>query len=92
MPRDLSDQLSSNDNSLAAEETRSDEGTASITAGSSQAALNSKLDPILEKLHPYTQQLTVADVESCAILEELTFPPQERCTREKVSVTSFPHP
>jgi hypothetical protein len=45
------------------------------------AAKNSKRDD----LHPYTQTLTLSDVESCVILEEAAFPPQERATREKVS-------
>ena len=38
-----------------------------------------------DELHPYTQSLTTGDIESCVRLEEATFPPQERCTREKVS-------
>lgn len=36
-------------------------------------------------LHPYTQTLTLNDIESCVRLEEATFPPNERCSREKVS-------
>jgi hypothetical protein len=52
-----------------------------------QAQKNSKRDD----LHPYTQTLTLNDVESCVILEEAAFPPQERATREKVSQPiSFP--
>ena len=38
-----------------------------------------------DELHPYTQALSISDVESCTKLEEVTFPPNERCTREKVS-------
>lgn len=38
-----------------------------------------------DELHPYTQTLTLSDVESCVRLEDETFPPHERCTREKVS-------
>lgn len=38
-----------------------------------------------DELHPYTQTLTMSDVESCVQLEEAAFPPHERCTREKVS-------
>ncbi len=37
-------------------------------------------------IHPYTQTLTEKDIESCILLENETFPPQERCTREKVSL------
>lgn len=45
------------------------------------AQANSKRD----ELHPYTQALSIKDVESCTKLEEEAFPPHERCTREKVS-------
>ena len=37
-----------------------------------------------DQLHPYIQTLTITDVESCVKLEEAAFPPNERCTREKV--------
>lgn len=36
-------------------------------------------------LHPYVQTLTVADLESCVALENSAFPPEERCSPEKVS-------
>jgi hypothetical protein len=39
----------------------------------------------LNDLHPYVQTLTVADVESCVALENASFPPEERCSPEKVS-------
>lgn len=45
---------------------------------------NAKRDP----LHPYTQTLSLSDIESCIQLEDAAFPPQERCTREKVSLLS----
>ena len=38
-----------------------------------------------DELHPYTQTLSLTDIDSCVQLEEATFPPHERCTREKVS-------
>lgn len=41
-----------------------------------------------DELHPYTQTLTLNDVESCVRLEEATFPENERCSREKVSDSS----
>ena len=41
-----------------------------------------------DELHPYTQSLTLSDLESCVRVEEQTFPPQERCTREKVSLST----
>lgn len=37
------------------------------------------------EIKPYTKSLTPSDVESCVKLEDATFPPQERATREKVS-------
>lgn len=51
------------------------------TMFAAQAQTNSKRD----NLHPYTQTLTLSDVQSCVILEEAAFPPQERATKEKVS-------
>ena len=42
-----------------------------------------------DELHPYTQTLTLNDIESCVRLEEATFPPNERCSREKVSSSSI---
>lgn len=36
-------------------------------------------------LHLYSKILCLADVDSCVVLEEMAFPPRERCTREKVS-------
>lgn len=39
-----------------------------------------------DKIHPYVQTLSLSDIESCILLEDETFPPQERCTREKVSL------
>ena len=38
-----------------------------------------------DELHPYTQTLTLNDIESCIRVEEATFPEHERCSREKVS-------
>lgn len=46
------------------------------------AKRNEKLD----ELHPYTNTLSLSDIDSCVRLEEETFPPQERCSREKVSL------
>jgi hypothetical protein len=42
-------------------------------------------DDKLYALNPYKQALTVANVESCVVLEDHCFPPHERCSREKVS-------
>ncbi|EME43862.1 hypothetical protein DOTSEDRAFT_71616 [Dothistroma septosporum NZE10] len=53
------------------------ESESSIVTERSQS--NSRRD----ELHPYTQTLNLSHVESCTTLEEATFPPQERCTREK---------
>lgn len=37
-----------------------------------------------DQLHPYTQSLSINDVDSCTMLEEETFPPHERASKEKV--------
>ena len=42
-----------------------------------------------DQFHPYTQTLTLNDIESCVRLEEATFPEHERCSREKVSLSSL---
>ena len=39
-----------------------------------------------DELHPYTQSLSVKDVESCFRLEEEAFPVEERASKEKVSL------
>jgi hypothetical protein len=38
-----------------------------------------------DHLHPFTQVLSISCVEDCVSLEAEAFPPNERCTREKVS-------
>lgn len=35
-------------------------------------------------LHPYVQTLSLSNLESCIALENVVFPEQERCSREKV--------
>lgn len=42
-----------------------------------------------DELHPYIQTLNLSDIESCIRVEDETFPPQERCTREKVSLSVY---
>lgn len=42
-----------------------------------------------DELHPYTSTLAISDVESCTRLEAECFPPNERCTKEKVSSANF---
>lgn len=87
MPRDLAQLASLQPESLGRRDESSEDAQLPKRQATSQAAERSaKPGSALETLHPYTQQLTLADVESCYILEEATFPPQERCTREKVSV------
>lgn len=49
---------------------------------------NMQKESLRDQLHPYLRSLTLSDVDSCVKLEESTFPPQERCTREKVSGTT----
>jgi hypothetical protein len=44
----------------------------------------------LRTLHPYTRPLTISDLESVVALENAAFDnEQERCSREKVSSSSF---
>ena len=44
----------------------------------------------LMNLYPSTRLLTISDLESCVALENDAFKnPQERCTREKVSMPQF---
>lgn len=38
----------------------------------------------LAEIKPYAQSLTLSDLDSCVKLEDATFPPEERATREKV--------
>lgn len=52
----------------------------------------------LAEIKPYVQTLTVSDIDSAVKLEDATFPPEERATREKVFVppslhfgSLFPH-
>jgi hypothetical protein len=39
----------------------------------------------LAEIKPYVQTLTTSDIDSAVKLEDATFPPEERATREKVS-------
>ena len=67
----------------------------SMTAEDEDAMINalSERNEKRDELHPYVQSLKLSDVESCVRLEEETFPPQERCSREKVSSScSFSSP
>ena len=43
------------------------------------------------ELHPYVQSLSLSDLESCLALENAIFPPQERCSREKVGYAFAVH-
>lgn len=45
----------------------------------------------LAEIKPYVQTLTVSDVDSAVKLEDATFPPEERATREKVFVPPSLH-
>ena len=50
-------------------------------AGKSMALVKTEDQPPVKV---YVQSLTELDVDSCLVLEEATFPPNERCTRDKV--------
>jgi len=52
-----------------------------------QEQASRRLDSI-GKLHPYTNLLTISDLESCIALENAAFPiERERASRDKVSKT-----
>lgn len=42
-----------------------------------------------DHLHPFTQVLSVSNVDDCLKLENEAFPASERCTREKVRTRAF---
>ena len=42
------------------------------------------------ELHPFVQTLSLSNLESCLALEEAIFPPQERCSRERVRLFELP--
>jgi hypothetical protein len=79
MPRDLAALVKGNADSEAAPA----EG---IMFGA-QAAHDEQVSSKRNEVHPYTQTLTLSDVDSCVILEDLAFPPNERASRAKVSLS-----
>ena len=94
MPRNLQELSSAaNEDTIQGMSELSKENAAAIEDDSPAGAESEEkmIDALLQKsdkrdqLHPYTQSLKLSDVESCVRLEEETFPPNERCTREKVS-------
>ena len=89
MPRDLSAIAKEDTLQGMPELTKSPEEVDRIPmAAEDEATMFSQLAERNEKrdeLHPYTNTLKVSDIDSCVRLEEETFPPHERCTREKVS-------
>ena len=87
MPRDLSADLTrTNANSEFSTSTSADDMDSMNAANEGQlfsdmARSNEKLD----QLHPYTQTLSLSDIESCVRLENAAFPPEYRASHEKVS-------
>ena len=67
-----------------------EKSSGSLTDMTDMNAQNSQLDDLKNRLHPFTQILTMKDLESCVKLEQATFPPHQRCSREKVS-DRFPY-
>lgn len=77
--------------------------SASVSASASAAKSNhgskDKIERDMDKqdnwseIKPYTKSLTRSDVDACTELENATFPPQERATKEKVrnSVEHYDH-
>jgi len=74
MPRDLASLVKGNADSEPAPE--------GIMFGA-QAAHDSETSSKRNEVHPYTQTLTLRDVDACVVLEDLAFPPNERATRAK---------
>jgi hypothetical protein len=81
MPRDLA--------ALAKGNADSEPAPAEGIMFGAQAAHDEEVSSKRNQVHPYTQTLTLSDVDSCVILEDLAFPPNERASRAKVSL-SFP--
>ena len=52
-----------------------------------QAAHDEEVSSKRNEVHPYTQTLTLRDVDACVTLEDLAFPPNERASRAKVSLS-----
>ena len=90
MPRDLSEYSKKPPADSMPELTKSPEETEERAPGGieyEQSMIDdmSQRNEKRDELHPYTQTLKLSDIDACVRLEEETFPPQERCTREKVS-------
>ena len=89
MPRDLTKEAEQSD--TLPELTKSPESTddgqipGGIEDEGTLVDILSQRNEKRDEIHPYTQTLSLSDIDSCVRLEEETFPPQERCTREKVS-------
>jgi hypothetical protein len=83
MPRDLAALVKGDPNSEPAPE--------GIMFGA-QATKDSETASKRNEVHPYTQTLTLRDVDSCVILEDLAFPPNERASRAKVSLSCSSRP
>ena len=61
-----------------------------IDTGQTTPPLSSRPEKLerRDKLHPYVQTLSIADLDSCERLESSCFPEEERCTREKVRIST----
>ncbi|PSK33959.1 Histone acetyltransferase Tip60 [Elsinoe australis] len=90
MPRNLQDEKDSGWHNIANLEKSSDEVETTYenapmashrSASPQQYDLSSNSRGSAVK--PYVQALTFLDLDSCVKLEEVTFPPEERCSREK---------
>lgn len=73
------------------EDKKEDQPEGTMFASLANSVSRDDSNPQRDDLHPYTQTLTLSDVDSCTILEEAAFPPNERATREKVSPSCRPH-
>lgn len=95
MPRDLS--AMANDSTLqdmsalsqVADGTYSYEERMSEQDEDKMIAALSERSNQLSDLHVYTQTLSPSNIESCVVLENAAFPPEERASRQKVSSQSL---
>ncbi|GAB7354279.1 hypothetical protein MBLNU459_g4804t1 [Dothideomycetes sp. NU459] len=86
MPRDLAEMRDAVLNGMPDLEKSSktlDPPRSSASESASSGHKSKDKEDRLDEIKPYTKALTVSDVDSCVKLEDATFPPQERCTKEK---------
>lgn len=98
MPRDLFNSSKENESPLTLTRSPESQSSAADPESHNNAVIQREESPHLgfqfrgrgrsnkemDKLHPYVQTLTIADLKSCVALENAAFPEHERCSSEKV--------